>query len=233
MPNIFLFKQFGIRQDVNSQKVGTDSMLLGAWSKGDFKTILDIGTGTGILALMLAQQNPDAKISAIEPDAASLDEAIQNFNNSNFKNQLKGINSLLQDFTSTKKFDLIISNPPYFENSTLSGDNHKNRARHTDYLPLAVLYKKSLELISGNGNLNLIFPFDLEKIHFDEALKYGFYPIKILRTKREDGEFKRTLVSYSLNRSTRNETEMIVKFSNNTYSKEYIEMTKDFYGKNL
>ena len=170
MTTPFQFKQFQITQLVNSQKVGTDSMLLGAWSNGNYNHILDIGTGTGILALMLAQQNPKAKISAIEPDTDSLDGALKNFSNSKFKYQLEGINFFLQDFTSTQKFDLIISNPPYFEKSTLSNNDDKNRARHTDNLPLPILYKKALELISENGNLNLIFPFDLEKNHFDEAL---------------------------------------------------------------
>ena len=137
----FRFKQFTIRQNVNPQKVGTDSMLLGAWSKGNFNHILDIGTGTGILALMMAQQNPDARIVALEPDPASLAEAIENFNDSVFKHRITGVESSLQQFESAEKFDLIISNPPYFENSTLSANEHKNRARHTDQLPLTDLFK--------------------------------------------------------------------------------------------
>lgn len=233
MSNSFAFRDFVIQQKINSQKVGTDSMLLGAWSTGTYSNILDIGTGTGILALMLSQQNQSAKIFAIEPDEESLNEAIQNFTKSKFSEQISGINSSLQDFFSDEKFDLIISNPPYFEKSSLSENENKNRARHTNNLPLNVLYKKSRELISDNGNLNLIFPFDLEKVHFEEAANNGFHPVRILRTKREDGDFKRTLVSYSLNKIRLVESEMIVKFSDNSYSKEYIEMTKEFYGKDL
>jgi len=233
MHNSFRFKQFIIDQEINTQKVGTDSMLLGAWSNGDFQNILDIGTGTGILALMIAQQNPTATIIALEPDESSLNEAISNFRNSKFSQQINGIKTSLQNFDTQEKFNLIICNPPYFENSSLSDNKNKNRARHTNDLPISILYKKAKDLISEGGNLNLIFPYDIEKIHFDEAFKNGFYPNKILRTKREDGEFKRTLISYSTSKVNCVEEEMIVKFSDNTYSKEYVEMTREFYGKTL
>lgn len=229
----FFFKQFAIHQNLNPQKVGTDSMLLGAWSTTKHKNILDIGTGTGILALMLAQQNPFSKIVAIEPELISLDEARTNFSESPFANQIQGIPSSLQDYKSAIKFDLIISNPPYFENSTLSEDNSKNKARHTLDLPIDDLYIHASALLSENGLLNLIFPYDIEEIHFSTAQKQNLLPSKILRTKKENGEFKRTLVSYSFKNEMAEESEMIVKYADNSYSKEYIEMTKDFYGTDL
>jgi len=233
MTQPFHFNQFTIQQKINPQKVGTDSMLLGAWSCGTYNFILDIGTGTGILALMLAQQNPTSKIIAIEPDEDSINEAIVNFTGSRFNQQIIAIKSSLQDFKMNEKFDLIISNPPYFENSFLSESNDKNRARHTNSLPINIFYEKAKEFLKENGNLNLILPFDLESIHLREAEKYGFYPEKIIRTKRENGEYKRTLISYSLAKKSYSEKEMIVKYSDNSYSKEYIEMTKDFYKKKL
>ncbi len=229
----FFFKQFAIHQNLNPQKVGTDSMLLGAWSTTKHKNILDIGTGTGILALMLAQQNPSSKIVAIEPELISLEEARTNFSESSFANQIIGVHSSLQDYKSEIKFDLIISNPPYFENSTLSENNSKNKARHTLDLPIDDLYKHATTLLSEEGLLNLIFPYDLEEIHFSSAQKLNLFPTKILRTKKENGEFKRTLVSYSFKNKNAEESDMIVKYTDNSYSKEYIEMTKDFYGTDL
>ncbi len=229
----FQFKQFAIHQNLNPQKVGTDSMLLGAWSNAKHNHILDIGTGTGILALMLAQQNPNSKIIAIEPDLISLEEAQTNFSESPFANQIQGIQSSLQDYKRGFKFDLIISNPPYFENSTLSENNSKNKARHTLDLPIDDLYKHATALLSEDGLLNLIFPYDLEEIHFSTAQKHNLFLTKILRTKKENGEFKRTLVSFSYKNEMAEESEMIVKYTDNSYSKEYIEMTKDFYGTDL
>jgi tRNA1Val (adenine37-N6)-methyltransferase len=233
MSSIFYFKQFAIHQNLNPQKVGTDSMLLGAWSNGKYNQILDIGTGTGILALMLAQKNPNSKIVAIEPDLISLEEAQTNFSESPFSNQILGVHSSLQDYKSEFKFNLIISNPPYFENSTLSENNSKNKARHTLDLPINDLYKHATALLSEDGLLNLIFPYDLEEIHFSSAQKHNLFPTKILRTKKENGEFKRTLVSYSFKNKIAEVSEMIVKYSDNSYSKEYIEMTKDFYATDL
>jgi tRNA1Val (adenine37-N6)-methyltransferase len=232
-PALFQFKQFAIHQNLNPQKVGTDSMLLGAWSNAKHNQILDIGTGTGILALMLAQQNPSSKIVAIEPDLISLEEARTNFSESRFANQIHGIHSRLQDFKGDSKFDLIISNPPYFENSTLSENNSKNKVRHTLDLPIDDLYKHATALLSDDGYLNLIFPFDLEEIHFSTAQKHSLFPTKILRTKKENGEFKRSLVSYSFKNKIAEVSEMIVKYTDNRYSKDYIELTKDFYETDL
>lgn len=229
----FQFKKFTIQQELNAQKVGTDSMLLGAWTSGNFNSILDIGTGTGILALMLAQKNLAAKIVAIEPDEASLNEAKRNFENSSFANQIEGVQSTLQHFTTTKKFDLIIANPPYFEESTLSKNENKNRARHTAALSMKDLYFFSSQLVATNGKFNLVFPFDLEAQHFKIAAQHNLFPHDILRTTREDGERVRTLVSYSQQKIKPMEVELVVKYSNNSYSKEYIDLTKDFYFKNL
>jgi tRNA1Val (adenine37-N6)-methyltransferase len=229
----FRFKLFTIDQTVNIQKVGTDSMLLGAWSEGTFNTILDIGTGTGILALMLAQRNPSAQLIAIEPDADSLNEAVLNFDRSIFKTQISGIQTTLQHFQSTQKFDLIISNPPYFEKSTLSQNADKNRARHTAELPLPDLYQKVAELLSPQGKLNLIFPYDMEAFHVEEAKKQHLFPQKIVRTVREDGVFKRTLISFAFDATLESEEQLLVKFSDNTYSPEYIALTKDFYATDL
>jgi tRNA1Val (adenine37-N6)-methyltransferase len=233
MARPFHFKTFSIRQEANAQKVGTDSMLLGAWTGSGFKNILDVGTGTGILALMMAQENPQAKITAIEPEPEFLAEALVNFSNPAYAVRLTGIRSSLQAFDSTEKFDLIICNPPYFENSSKSENAAKNQVRHNDVLPLQDLYQCAGKLLLRPGNLNVIFPFESEKQHFEVAKQAGFFPARILRTHREDGTFKRTLVSYSFDAGTPVVEELLVKYSNNTYSTQYIELTRKFYGKDL
>ncbi len=229
----FRFKEFEIIQAINSQKVGVDSMLLGAWTTGDYKRILDIGTGTGILALMQAQQNPVASITAIEPHLASLNEAITNFKNSKYAHNLLGIHTNLQSFGSMDKFDLIITNPPYFENAFLSEDQNRNRARHTNDLPIHEIYECVADLLAEEGTFNIIVPFDIETTHIERAFDNGLFIKRILHTKRDDGEIKRSLISFSFDEVDPILEEMIVKHSDNSYSKEYITLTKNFYSKDL
>lgn len=231
--SIFKFKQFSITQTVNTQKVGTDSMLLGAWVEGDFTRILDIGTGTGILALMCAQKNPTATVVGIEIDHLSAQEAHSNFKNSPFKDRMMAIHSSLQQFGSMSKFDLIISNPPYFENSYLSADLDRNRARHTNDLPVHELYEASESLLSESGTMAVVIPYSEEEQYFFRAAQTGLFPAQIMRTIREDGEHKRTLIQFTRKQEKPNETTLLVKNKNNEYSKEYITLTQPFYFKDL
>lgn len=233
MSRPFRFKQFTIKQDVNPQKVGADSMLLGAWIKGDYQRILDIGTGTGILALMLAQKNPQAQITAIEPDFLSLEEAQENFQQSPFKQRIMGVHAPLQQFGSLEKFNLIISNPPYFENAFLSPDNDRNRARHTADLPVNELYECAADLLAEDGFLALIIPFEAEKEHLQRAWEEDLYPAEIMRTVREDGSFKRSLILFTFEEKSPKLSEICVKNSQNQYDEAYIELTQDFYFNDL
>lgn len=234
MSKPFRFKQFTIHQAINPQKVGTDSMLLGAWVEGNFNRILDIGTGTGILALMMAQKNTAAQITAIEPDLDSVEEAKENFLSSPFSGRIMAINTALQHFGSLDKFDLIISNPPYFENAFLSEDEDRNRARHTQELPVHELYECVADLLNEDGVFALIIPFEEEENHLKRAFYKDLFAKKIMRTVREDGSFKRSLIQFSF--EEREEVyvdKLLVKGSDNRYSERYIEMTKDFYYKDL
>lgn len=164
MSQPFKFKQFSIQQAHNSHKIGTDSMLLGAWVNGNFNSILDIGTGTGILALMLTQKNPLAQVVAIEPHFESWQEAQSNFLAAPFNNKPLAIQTKLQDFNTTQQFDLIITNPPYFQNAFLSEDVDRNRTRHTVELPLEELYENVKNLLADHGIFACVIPFDEEKI---------------------------------------------------------------------
>lgn len=234
MSRPFAFKEFTIQQKVNAQKVGSDSMLLGAWIKGDFRRILDIGTGTGILALMMAQKNTNASITAIEPDLDSLNEALSNFKSSKFHNQFLAVHARLQDFGALEKFDLIICNPPYFENAFLSRDEDRNRARHTDDLAVHELYESASELLAENGEMAIVIPTDEEQNHLKRAAIEGLFPIRILRTIRADGTFKRTLITFSFQETEEPEvSHLMVKDGQNRYSSEYIQLTKPFYLKDL
>lgn len=235
MSKPFAFKQFVIKQEKNPQKVGTDSMLLGAWvSDLEYNRILDVGTGTGILALMCAQRFKNASIIAIEPDLPSLQEALENFNSSPFSQQISAVNCSLQAFKTDQKFDLIISNPPYFESAFLSTDQARNRARHTTTLPISTFYECTQKLLDETGNLVIIIPYDLAKTHLEKAKTVGLSPFKLLHTKKVGGNYKRTLIHYSKKEIKCFVTEeIIVKDDKNNYSADYIALTKEFYIKDL
>ncbi len=234
MSRPFRFKEFTIEQAINPQKVGTDSMLLGAWAKADApKRILDIGTGTGILALMMAQRFPKAHITAIEPDLPSLQEAQRNFSHSPFSHQIMAIHARIQAFGALEKFDLIISNPPYFEAAFLSDDIDRNRARHTNDLPIHEFYEQVDALLSASGKLAIVVPHDLETTHLERAAQEGLYPQTIIRTIRPDGGFKRSLMAFGRVENPPTVSSLAVKDENNRYSADYIALTRDFYEKDL
>ena len=148
----FIFKQFKIQQDNTAMKVGTDGVLLGAWADSENATnILDIGTGTGLIALMLAQRNLKANITAIEIDEQASLQASENFNNSPWEIRLSIKNLKLQDFVVEEKFDLIVSNPPFFNNTFQANSSERNIARQTETLSFNELLKNTASLLSENG----------------------------------------------------------------------------------
>ena len=232
--SIFKLKQFDLKQDDNLQKMGSDTMLLGASVKGSYSQILDVGTGTGILALMMAQQNPNAIVYAIEPHEASCNEAEFNFTNSQYSKRLHIESKKLQDFKTVIKFDLIISNPPYFESSTLGNNIEKNSARHTFNLPIKDFYEGNSNLLAENGKLYLIFPYDLLQVHLNFAKEHNLFPERIITVNKENKKPIRAIICFSFN-ETKNieETSIIITLINGKYSLDYIALTKDFYGHDL
>ena len=231
---IFKLKQFDLKQSDSMQKMGSDSMLLGASLTGQYKQILDVGTGTGILALMMAQKNPTANVVAIEPHQLSYSEAKFNFKNSPFNQRLSIENITLQKYQTPLKFDLIISNPPYYENSTLSQKNNRNSARHTIDLPIIDFYKYSANLLSNKGVVHLIFPSDLQKKHLQYAKQFGLYPNSIINVIKENQKVIRNIITFSFSPVETIQTEsIIISLTNGKYSKKYIELTKDFYAHDL
>jgi tRNA1Val (adenine37-N6)-methyltransferase len=232
--SVFKLKQFDLKQNDSLQKMGSDSMLLGASIKGDYKSILDVGTGTGILALMMAQKNENAQVFAIEPHEGSFKEAKFNFDNSTFTDRFSIEHCMLQDFKTDQQFDLIISNPPYFENSTLGENVIRNTARHTLNLSISDFYEFNSKLLSESGILTLIFPADLLKTHTDIAAKFKLYPIKNISVVKESNKPIRHIISYSFKKPETIATDKItIALANGKYSDDYIALTKDFYTHDL
>ena len=231
---VFKLKAFDLKQTDSLQKMGSDSMLLGASITGNYNFILDVGTGTGVLALMMAQKNENAQIFAIEPHTASCEEAKFNFESSTFTDRLGVENCKLQSFKTQQRFDLILSNPPYFENSTLGDNIKRNTARHTVNLSIKDLYEFTSKLLSETGVLTLIFPADLLKIHLDLAAQFKLYPIKNISVVKDNNKPIRHIITYSFKaQETITESSITIALSNGKYSDDYIALTKDFYTHDL
>ena len=232
--SIFKLKQFDLKQADNLQKMGSDTMLLGASVIGNYTKVLDVGTGTGILALMMAQRHVNAQVFAVEPHVLSFEEAKYNFESSQFKSRLTIESKKLQDYISETNFDLIISNPPYFQKSTLGSNFAKNTARHTFNLPIEDFYVNNSKLLADNGKLYLIFPFDLLNVHTELAAQNGLYPERIITVKKENKKPIRAIICYTFNQIKNiDESEIIITLINGKYSLDYIALTKDFYAHDL
>ena len=212
-------------------KVGTDGVLLGAWSKAIEGNILDIGTGTGLIALMLAQRTQTALIDTIEIDEAASKEAQENFNNSNWKDRLTISNISLQNYQPNKNYDLIISNPPFFINATKAPKATRNNARHTDTLSFDELIDSVKRLLANTGIFSLILPLN-EANHFIKLALQSklFLNRKCLVKPNPSKSAKRVLMEFSFSERELVEEELTIETENrHEYTKEYISLTKDFY----
>jgi len=214
-------------------KVGVDGVLLGAWANPcDATTILDIGTGTGLLSLMLAQKC-EVKIHAIEVESNSFQQAKLNFEQSLWINRMTIEQISFQDFCLKNKsfFDLIVCNPPYFVNSLKSPKANRNTARHNDTLILQDLFQGVSKLLSENGSFALIYPFDQKDSLIKEASENKLYANRELIVRgTEKKEPNRILVEYSRQKKDYLSTELIIRnHLNNDYTAAYKELTKDYY----
>jgi tRNA1Val (adenine37-N6)-methyltransferase len=232
--NWFSFKQFTVTQEKSAFKVGTDAVLLGAVAgTAGAEKILDIGTGTGVIALMLAQKC-SAEIVAIEPDNESFGEAKENVNKSMWKERIKVVNCDLQSFfPEGGLFDLIVSNPPYFVDSLKSPDDRRSAARHNDSLTTDNLLKGASRLLADEGRLQLILPYAEGNVFIAEAAGYGFYCNYILKVRPlPTSEIRRLILTFS-----RKQMKPVEKFltiehgARHEFTDEYKNLTKDFYMK--
>jgi len=231
--NVFEFKQFKIIQDKCAMKVGTDAVLLGAWvNVANVKTILDIGTGTGIISLMLAQKS-GAKIDAIDIDKNSYDQAVENVNECKWKDRIHVFHESLQQYSiqSEKKYDLIVSNPPYFVDSSKAQEASRTFARHTDQLHYDELLKGVLKLLNPTGKFYLILPTKEAEQFREMAEQNKLYLTKQAKVvTRTDKTEKRLLMRYEFTqRAFSEDTIVIEKDERHSYTDQYKELTKDYY----
>ena len=233
MPHdFFRFKKFIIEQDRCAMKVGTDSVLLGAWAEvGDAQKVLDIGTGTGILALMMAQKSK-AKITAIEIDEGAALQAQENVQNSPWSDRVRVFPTSLQNFNSDILFDVIITNPPFFVSSLKNPDEQRTIARHSDSLPFESLLDGVNRFLTADGIFYLVLPKSQSAFFENMANDKGFYLRKILRVKaRQKDELEiRHLLAFSRTQQVVADSLLsIEKEYRHEYTEEYKKLTKDFY----
>ena len=265
----FQFKQFFVRHDRCAMKVGTDGVLLGCWSGYDaaaagsptiphryhYARCLDIGTGSGLIALMLAQRFPDALIDAIDIDEAAVEQAAENFAASPWSDRLHAYCAKLQEWQSHSVpslegrvregfYSLIVSNPPYFQNSLKNPDKGRQTARHTDTLTYSELLRHSVRLLTENGILALVLPAEAEQEICSLAAQHSLYLTRITRVYSKDSKpARRVLLCFSNSQFSDNRAPSGLRTLNSQFSEDtlvledekggrsaaYREITKDFY----
>ena len=229
----FRFKQFTIYHDKCAMKVGTDGVLLGAWVNPEKDhSILDIGTGSGLISLMLAQRT-SAEIDAIDIDKDAYLQAQENISKAPFENLFQIYHSSLKSFVTQtkKKYDLIVSNPPYFIDSLKTPDEQRNLARHTDELSLYDLIIDSKKLLNSNGRIALILPFDqqslLQKIIEENGL-FIYRQTNVIPI--QGGVPKRILIELSGHEISEPQIESLtIEINRHQYTPEFCTLTKDYY----
>lgn len=238
----FTFKQFKIEQDRCAMKVGTDGVLLGAWADvAQAKKILDIGSGTGIIAIMLAQrtdqntsENSPNFVHAIEIDDAAFLQSQENMQISPFADRLSAFHNSIQDFAKTTdtRYDLIVSNPPFFTGGTFSSNQDKTNVRHTVKLPHGDLLHATRHLLDKEGKFCVILPL-IEGLRFVEiARTYGFYLTKMTEVLTlANKPVERLLLQFEVHPKPLFKDELIIQNSDtrNDYTEGYKNLTKDFY----
>lgn len=229
----FDFQRFRIEQDCCAMKVGTDGVLLGAWFNiSAAKTVLDIGTGTGLIALMAAQRNETATIFGVEIDENAATQAAENVRNSPFASQISIISQDINDFATTcaAKFEAIVCNPPYFVHSLKCPDSARTVARHNDSLSFPNLLKISKKLLASNGKLSVILPTSEAEIFKTIATENRFFLTRLTHVfGTTGGKEIRQLLEFSKKPTTCDEQSLAINLAPNRYTPEFRELTKHFY----
>lgn len=224
----FKFKQFEIQQSKEVFRVGTDGVLLGALANVDYSAkVLEVGTGTGLISLMLAQRNSFAELLGIDINEEAVNLTRVNFKSSPFHLRLKNTHQDFKSFETNEKFDLIVSNPPYFEES----DSEKDKlARQTVELNFQQLISKSSNLLSENGIFSVIIPFEIGAQFVKLADENQLFLIRKVNIKGiENSKVKRLILEFSLTGKDADESEFIIEKSPRQYSDQYLELTKEFH----
>lgn len=237
----FRFKQFTVWHDRCAMKVGTDGVLLGAWAGQGCPdafpgTILDIGTGSGLIALMLAQRFPGAQVTGIDIDAAAAAQAAENFAASPWPQRLNSLHISIQDFLcraeacQSRRFDLIVSNPPFYDTTLTSPDSQRTTARHTATLPYSELMRCSASLLSNKGMLAIVIPAEYWKPIFHEASANGLTLRHLTKVHSTPSSgIRRLLISFGKGEGPTGSDEVLLTGSDGNRSEWHRGLTGDFY----
>lgn len=232
---VFQFKEFAVRQDKTAMKIGTDAVLLGAWTRINkpINSILDIGAGTGVIALQMAQLYDTEIIDAIEIEPNAYEQCVANFENSPWSDRLFCYHSSFQEFAQeiADTYDLIISNPPFYTANFLSDNQKRNQARQTNSLSFDDLLIGVNKLLSDEGFFSLILPFSEERTFLEKAQKKNLFPLKITRVKGNNtAKIKRSLILFSKIKNGKiEETGLILELKRHQYTPEYQKLVAEFY----
>jgi tRNA1Val (adenine37-N6)-methyltransferase len=226
----FRFKEFSIQQDVNTHKVGTDAMLLGAYIDASRQTLaLDIGAGTGVLSLMLAQRNPTIQITCIEIDEKSSEECSSNIKESPWSNRIHLINHDFIDYQFTHKFDLVFTNPPYYFTDNSSNESNE-RTKHTTPDTLLGWLNKIAGLLTTKGDFWMIWPSETSQKIIEMAHDSGLHVAKKITVYSKKNKLSRNILCFSREKKEEfNDEQLIIRNHDNTYSDAYRSLTSDFH----
>ena len=241
----FKFKQFEVRHDKCGMKVGTDGVLLGAWavpspSAGDLR-VLDVGTGSGLIALMLAQRFESASVTAIDIDQAAVEQARDNVAASPFSSRIEVVQcdfwsfscSEQEDFscpTQEQGYDLVVSNPPFYVEDTFCPDSRKNTAKHASSLPFRQLINGAAWVMGKGSTLSVIVPYSVANDFIGLAALSELYLQRRCDVRSNIRKsFKRSLLSFSSVVGTTEQTELTLRDADNQYTEAYRSLTREFY----
>ncbi len=232
---MFKFKQFSIKQDKTAMKVGTDAVLLGAWvSLKNPYNVLDIGAGTGIISLMIAQRS-DAEIEAVELESNAFEQCVENFENSPWADRLYCYNASFQELVEEieeeeETYDLIVSNPPFYTQDYKSELEDRNLARFENSLPFEILIQGVSKLLSDSGNFTVIIPKKEEEQFINLAKSNNLYLNRLCDVQgNQTSEVKRVLLEFSRKITEIQKENLIIETQRHQYTEDYINLTKDFY----
>ena len=218
---MFRFKHFTVEQDLCAMKVGTDGVLLGAWAHGG-EQVLDVGTGTGLIALMMVQRYPEARVTALDIDEGAVRQATINVEQAEAKDRIRVVQQRVQEHEG--QYDAIVSNPPFFIDSLNAPDVQRNTARHAETLTYAELMEAAWRLLKDDGELSVVVPFDYRQRMEDEATFRGFFPSRVCAVKTvERKPAKRYLLAF------RKHPCQCVKETMTIGDEQYRQLTGDFY----
>jgi len=231
MPQPFRFKQFSVADNRCGQKVGTDSILLGCWANAfNLSEVLDVGTGSGLLALMLAQRFSNAAITAIEIDQSACEQARQNFEASPWANRLSAQHVDARTYTSANSFDLIVCNPPFFKASIKPSSDSRATARHNEQLSFDELMKLAATLLNQQGRFCVVLPFDRASEFVNVAAGHRLHLVRRCDVRpTPSSEPKRSLLAFGRqNPKTSDVGELVLEETRHQYTPDYVELAKDF-----